>query len=101
VGNSVSFSSSATIRTERQQNFDTLNPSAHYASVCGRRFVRPREGRIVGGEVAPYGQWPWQVSLRQYKNGQYRHKCGAALLTHEWIITAAHCVKVNDAIKKP
>ena len=36
---------------------------------------------------------PLQVSLRQYKNGQFRHKCGAALLTRGWGITAAHCVK--------
>ena len=78
-------------RRERQRNFDTLKPKAHYKDICGRRFVR--QGRIVGGGLADYGEWPWQVSLRQYKNGQFRHKCGAALLTHEWVLTAAHCVR--------
>lgn len=78
-------------RKDRQRQFDVLNPRAHYKTICGRRFVRQK--RIVGGGIADYGEWPWQVSLRQYKNGEYRHKCGAALLTHEWILTAAHCVK--------
>lgn len=75
----------------RARSFDTLNPNSHYSQVCGRKFVR--QSRIVGGGVASYGEWPWQVSLRQYKNGQFKHKCGAALLTKSWVITAAHCVK--------
>lgn len=91
TGNNAASSTGG--RANRQRNFDTLSPNAHYTNTCGRRFVKQREARIVGGGIAAYGEWPWQVSLRQYKSGQYRHKCGAALLTHEWIVTAAHCVK--------
>ena len=32
----------------------------HNIQVCGRKFVR--RGRIVGGNVASYAEWPWQVS---------------------------------------
>jgi len=78
----------------RARSFDTLNPKSHHNDICGRKFVNSgRTGRIVGGGVANYAEWPWQVSLRQYKGGQFKHKCGAALLTNRWIITAAHCVK--------
>ena len=99
IGNSLGISSGG--RSERQRNFDTLSPKAAYKDVCGRRFIRQRGQRIVGGGIAQYGEWPWQVSLRQYKTGQFRHKCGAALLTHQWIITAAHCVKVNHLLFIP
>ena len=47
----------------RARSFDTLNPNSHYSQICGRKFVR--KGRIVGGNVASYAEWPWQVSLRQ------------------------------------
>jgi hypothetical protein len=52
-----------------------------------------RQGKIVNGEDAQYGEWPWQVSLRQWRTATFLHKCGAALLSENWAITAAHCVE--------
>ncbi|KAL0809673.1 hypothetical protein ABMA28_011192 [Loxostege sticticalis] len=59
--------------------------------LCGRRLWP--QGRIVGGQKSAFGQWPWQISLRQYRTSTYLHKCGAALLNENWAITAAHCVE--------
>ncbi|XP_068072228.2 enteropeptidase [Danio rerio] len=47
-----------------------------------------KEGRVVGGQDAQRGAWPWMVSL-QWLGG---HACGATLIDREWLITAAHCV---------
>ncbi|VVC97336.1 unnamed protein product [Leptidea sinapis] len=64
---------------------------SNYKEVCGRRMWP--QGRIVGGAKSGFGQWPWQISLRQYRTSTYLHKCGAALLNENWAITAAHCVE--------
>ncbi|KAL1778416.1 serine protease 33-like [Sigmodon hispidus] len=53
-------------------------------SVCGRPRV---SGRIVSGQDAQPGQWPWQVSVRE--NGA--HVCGGSLIAEDWVLTAAHC----------
>ncbi len=45
-------------------------------------------GRVVGGQDAQKGAWPWIASLR-WLGG---HVCGATLIDREWLITAAHCV---------
>ncbi|XP_072248839.1 transmembrane protease serine 2-like [Leuresthes tenuis] len=44
--------------------------------------------RASGRRLAPLGSWPWQVSLQV--DGS--HRCGGAIISPYWIITAAHCV---------
>lgn len=55
------------------------------------------EDRIIGGETAKPGQFPYQVSLRQIskKNDtapvRYLFRCGACLISIRWIISGADC----------
>lgn len=46
--------------------------------------------RIVGGEDAAVGGFPYQCSLQVYA---WKHICGCAILSNKWILTAAHCVR--------
>uniref|UniRef100_A0A3Q1K579 Peptidase S1 domain-containing protein n=1 Tax=Anabas testudineus TaxID=64144 RepID=A0A3Q1K579_ANATE len=62
-----------------------LCASLIYFPVCGTVTLNTR---IVGGEDAPPGHWPWQVSL-QIAGG---HFCGGSLISKQWVMSAAHCV---------
>lgn len=33
----------------------------------------PRNRRIIQGNKADYGEWPWQISIRKWKNGIYEN----------------------------
>ncbi|XP_064171976.1 testisin-like [Anguilla rostrata] len=57
---------------------------SHSQSVCGNATLNTR---IVGGENAPPGSWPWQASLHL----QGSHACGGSLINNQWVLSAAHC----------
>ncbi|ELW46924.1 Coagulation factor IX [Tupaia chinensis] len=45
--------------------------------------------RIVGGENAKQGQFPWQVLLSSEGDAF----CGGSIVNEKWVVTAAHCIK--------
>ncbi|XP_072662710.1 enteropeptidase isoform X2 [Canis lupus baileyi] len=56
---------------------------------CGNKLVaREFSPKIIGGNDAKEGAWPWVVSL--YYNGHLL--CGASLISNNWLVSAAHCV---------
>ncbi|MCJ8740271.1 hypothetical protein PDJAM_G00057030 [Pangasius djambal] len=58
---------------------------------CGVPAIKPQisgYNRIVNGENAVSGSWPWQVSLQDTTGF---HFCGGSLINQYWVVTAAHC----------
>ncbi|CAH3103801.1 unnamed protein product, partial [Pocillopora meandrina] len=53
---------------------------------CG--FTPIPQSRVIGGQDAKPGAWPWQIALQRY--GSFI--CGGSLISENWVVTAAHCV---------
>lgn len=50
--------------------------------------------RIIGGDNAHQGEYPWMVSLAYKKRGNHEYEwfCGGALISSQYVLTAGHCV---------
>lgn len=89
------------------------NPEDRLLGVRGREFVKANNkvstksrsseitcgtnkgtsfNRIVGGEDADKGEFPWEVSIQIKKREKYIHNCGGAIINSKWVLTAAHCM---------
>lgn len=54
--------------------------------------------KVIGGEVAADGAWPWQVALLVAgepvsTDSQF---CGGSIVLDQWVLTAAHCVVMDQ-----
>ncbi|XP_067000443.1 trypsin-1 [Anabrus simplex] len=63
----------------------------------GSRSVHRPENRIIDGELASLGEFPYMASLR--KND--KHHCGAVIFNEEYLLTVAHCIDTShpEAVK--
>lgn len=69
-------------------------PTVEYP--CGQIPVlkkKVKKGRIVGGEECPKGECPWQARVVLDRTSMTI--CGGTIISPNWVVTAAHCVKPN------
>ncbi|KAL1432598.1 hypothetical protein MTO96_013070 [Rhipicephalus appendiculatus] len=72
---------------------------------CGRPSIDPllqAEDRILGGNEAAPGSWPWQAGFQLHHNLPLeRHFCAGALIDKRHVLTASHCVReANDTTEE-
>ncbi|KAJ8959547.1 hypothetical protein NQ314_006284 [Rhamnusium bicolor] len=65
--------------------------------ICGEKKVSA-EPLIVNGQTVEKGDYPWVTAIYQYieREGVIKNVCGGSMLTQKIILTAAHCVTIQN-----
>jgi len=82
-----------TTTTQTTTKSTTQHPNKwDYKRDCGVRPLRG-SGRIVGGTKTKFGDWPWQVLVKEstWLGLFTKNKCGGVLISDRHVLTAAHC----------
>ncbi|XP_037049637.1 chymotrypsin-C-like [Bradysia coprophila] len=66
-------------------------------SACGQLYATNLAIRVTNG-FSPNHHWPWHAAIyHQIGQSAPTYKCGGTLISTKSVLTAAHCVSVNNA----
>lgn len=54
--------------------------------------------RIINGDTAVEGQFPYYVHLKIETGNRRSGQCGGVLVNDEWILTAGHCLNLASNV---
>ncbi|XP_050100953.1 uncharacterized protein LOC126581390 [Anopheles aquasalis] len=90
---------SANIGIDASTAIDLTNvPALEYGPVqndpsCGISLAKQTaQRRIVGGDDAGFGSFPWQAYIRIGSSRSMLSRCGGSLISRRHVVTAGHCV---------
>ncbi|XP_030041329.2 trypsin-1 [Manduca sexta] len=65
---------------------------ASCAALPTQEITKDTSARIVNGNAIDISEIPYQAALRRKVSSGWAHACGAAIISHLAVLTAAHCV---------